>query len=260
MREMIIDFHAHIWADQTDSDVDDFIRAMDARGIDKAVVHAIAPHVSNDSLAGHVRRHPDRLIGFASVMPFAETSGIPRTDAIVELERAVGDLGLRGLKLHPTIQGFSMDDPGLAPIVSKAGELGVPVLFHTGPSRGRAARVKNSMIEHIDDLAIMCPGTVIVAGHCDMLNYGPAIVVKHPRVYMDTTITWSRLCALIPGLGENVVSEVGSEKILFGTDANPTRLDRLSSGLDVLQKLNISDAERSNILGRNAASLLGLQQ
>jgi predicted TIM-barrel fold metal-dependent hydrolase len=254
-----IDFHAHIWSNQTDADVDNFIKAMDQRGIDKVVILPIAPYVSNEEIAARVRRHPDRLIGFASVMPFSETTGIPRTDPAQELERAARDLGLKGLKLHPTMQGFSLDDPGLVPLMQKAAELKFPVLFHTGPTHGRAGRLKHALIEHVDDLAIMCPNTIIVAGHGDILDYGPYIAAKHPNVYLDTAITWARMCNLIPGLGEAAIRQASARKILFGTDANPGRIERFDDTLSVLNALDVTEEVRATILGGNAARLLGLQ-
>lgn len=255
---MRVDFHTHIWSNQTDADVDNFIRAMDHHRLDKAVVHPIAPYVSNEHVARHVSRHPDRLIGFASVMPFSQTTGIPRTDPAQELEQAVLELGLRGMKLHPTMQGFSLDDPGLVPLMQKAAELKIPVIFHTGPTMGRAGRLKHAMIEHVDDLAIMCPETVIVAGHGEILEYGPYIAAKHPHVYLETSITWARWCRLIPALGASVVNQTTSKKILFGTDANPKRLERFEDTLSVLDRLEVSEEERADIMGQNAARLLGL--
>jgi len=52
-----------------------------------------------------VSYNPERLIGFASVVPN------PADIAIKELRRAVQDLGLRGLKLHPPMQGFRIRHP-----------------------------------------------------------------------------------------------------------------------------------------------------
>ena len=48
------------------------------------------------AVAGCARDHPDAFLGFASVDPWKGDA------AVVELERSVRDLGLRGLKLHPT--------------------------------------------------------------------------------------------------------------------------------------------------------------
>ena len=63
--------------------------------------------------------HPDAFLGFASVDPH-------KPDAVVELERAVRFLGLRGLKVHPGAQGFAPDDRAVYPIWETAQSLGIP--------------------------------------------------------------------------------------------------------------------------------------
>ena len=50
---------------------------------------------------------------------------------IQELERSVKELGLRGLKMHPTRRRFFQTRP-FYPLWKKCAELGIPVLFHTG--------------------------------------------------------------------------------------------------------------------------------
>ncbi len=67
---------------------------------------------------------PKRLIGFASVVPN------PVDIAIEELKNAIVDLGLRGLKLHPGMQGFCLKNVHLWRVLDFAGkELGIPVII-----------------------------------------------------------------------------------------------------------------------------------
>ena len=61
----------------------------------------------NDYVAETVAAYPDVLMGFASVDPRKGAT------AVIELDRAVTDLGLRGLKLHPIHQAFFPDDPAV---------------------------------------------------------------------------------------------------------------------------------------------------
>ena len=84
------------------------------------------PPDTNDYVAGIVRGHPEQFIGFASVDPWKGKA------AVLELERSVNELGLKGLKLHPVHQSFFPNDPRFYPLYEKAAELGVPVLFHSG--------------------------------------------------------------------------------------------------------------------------------
>ena len=89
------------------------------------------PERCNDTSAAVVRTDPERFIGFASVNPAYR--GVEA--AVDELERAVTDLGLPGLKLYPMYQHWAANDPDIAfPIYAKAQELGIPVMIHQAGS------------------------------------------------------------------------------------------------------------------------------
>ena len=83
------------------------------------------PRVSNEFVAKVADRYPKRIIGFASVDPHKKS-------AVKDLEYAIRDLNLAGLKLHPQVQAFEPNHPAYYPLYSKCVELGVPVTFHTG--------------------------------------------------------------------------------------------------------------------------------
>jgi 5-carboxyvanillate decarboxylase len=115
------------------------IAAMDAAGIDlqllscstvanlqmlePAEATALA-RIANDGLAEAVRGHPDRLAGLACVAPQDPEA------AAAELERAVGNLGLRGMVINSHAGGEYLDAPRFAPIFEAAEALGVPIYLH----------------------------------------------------------------------------------------------------------------------------------
>ena len=152
------------------------------------------PAVPNDYIAAAVRRHPDVFVGFAGVDPWKGAT------AVAELERAVRDLGLRGLKLHPGRQQFYPDDPRFRPLWERCVALGIPVLLHTGmmaagagtPGGGRLTLQYTRPIPHIDDLAADFPDLTIVAAHpswpwqAEML----AVARHKANVYIDLS-GWS---------------------------------------------------------------------
>lgn len=252
---MKIDFHTHIWPHQIGY-VDEFVESLDGAGIDKAVVMPIAPHGSNEDIANCVEQAPDRLIGFASVMPMATPMRQTNADPVSVLEDAVVRLGLRGLKLHPIVQGFEICDPGIAPTVDAAGELGIPVLIHTGPAYARTGRLRNADIELIDDLAIMCPRTTLIAGHGDPLLVGPHLARKHPNVYLETSGAWADLGRLLPGLALRAVEVAGKEKVLFGTDYSIGKEERFESSMGVLNDSGMASDWLEAVYGGNAWKLL----
>lgn len=254
---MIIDFHTHIWNTQLD-DVSTFMQGLDEGGIDKAVVLPIAPYMSNADVAQLVEAHPDRIIGFASVVPFSETTGIPRLDPAEELRHAVEEMGLRGLKLHPLIQGFAINDPGLVPLLRAAAELHLPVLFHTGPNMGRAGRTANAMIEMVEDLALMCPETTIIAGHADPLGVAAYLAASNPNVYLEMSIAWPRRHEIIPKLAAQTIRTAGADKVLYGTDFSIGRGHRIADINTMLDDAGLTRDERSLIESGNATRLLKL--
>ena len=121
----------------------------------------------NDYVAEVVNRHPEQLFGFASVDPRKGSA------AVEELERAVTDLGLIGLKLHPIHMAFFPDDPEFDPLFSKAEQLGIPVLMHSGyaaagagtPGGGGFKLQYARPIPHVDNLAADHPDLTIIMAH-----------------------------------------------------------------------------------------------
>ncbi len=73
---------------------------MDANSIEKAVVVAFEGQVTSEKLSEIVSKHSDRLVGFA-YMP----NPFNAEQAPARLEYAVTELGLKGMKLLPGIQG-----------------------------------------------------------------------------------------------------------------------------------------------------------
>jgi predicted TIM-barrel fold metal-dependent hydrolase len=114
------------------------IAAMDAAGVDVAVLSLAAPGVEqldgpeairlarecNDELAAAVGRYPDRLAGFAAVPISAPEA------AADELERAVREHGFLGAAINGHSRGRYLDDPFFDPVLSRAAALGVPIYLH----------------------------------------------------------------------------------------------------------------------------------
>jgi len=251
---MRIDFHVHIKPGQ-EGDVKNFIEAMDNFDIDKAVVHPIEPYWSNEFVADIVQQYPKRLIGFASVVPTTEK-------AVEQLDDAVKNLGLKGLKLHPSMQNFVPTDPQVIAVVRKAVELKLPILFHTGPCySGTAGRLRYNDLFYIDELAAIVPEATIIMAHADIPVCGPMLALKHPNIYLGTSATWLIYCRLIEGIGEKIIYGrygCGAKKIIFGSDSNPQAIDLLEENLNVIRGLKISDEDKKLIFGENAERILNL--
>ncbi|WP_205856194.1 amidohydrolase family protein [Phytoactinopolyspora endophytica] len=117
---------------------DERLADMDSAGIDHAVVSLTAPGtqvldvarareiatVANDRIADACLWHPGRFSGLAAV-GFEDASS-----AVVELERAVTQLGLKGLICNSHVKGHYLDEPQFYPILEAAEALGVPIYLH----------------------------------------------------------------------------------------------------------------------------------
>ena len=113
------------------STVDGLLAALDAAGVDRAVVCPARPpdyflEPGNERVSDAVREHPDRLIGFARVDP-------NRADtAATEVLRALDGLGLSGVFLHPWEETFRASSAVVEPLIEIAQERGFPVIIAAG--------------------------------------------------------------------------------------------------------------------------------
>jgi aminocarboxymuconate-semialdehyde decarboxylase len=80
--------------------------------------------ILNDHIAGVVRDHPRRFVGLGTVPLQAPDL------AVRELERCIGELGLRGVEIGSHVNGRNLDDPSLFPFFQAAEQLGAAVFVH----------------------------------------------------------------------------------------------------------------------------------
>ncbi len=79
---------------------------------------------TNDELSKVVKKYPQKFAGFAALAP--QDPGA----AADELERAVKELGLKGVKINSHIRGEYLDDEKYWVIFERAEKLGVPIYLH----------------------------------------------------------------------------------------------------------------------------------
>ena len=241
----VIDFHGHPgrWG-VSNLDPGPVFRAMDAVGIDRSVLFDIwhpEGRRANDLTASLVAAHPDRLIGFAYVSPLMPETLVP------ELERAIDQLGLKGIKLYPPFVEPPLSDPAWWPIYEFADDRGLVVLWHTGIEPGSWPRYMGEVVGRF-------PGARFVSGHSGncppMRRQAIDVALDHPNVYLETCSTFRT-----PGVIEQLVEEAGAERVLFGSDI-PLMDPRAQLGKIITA--DISDDDKRLILGANARRLLNL--
>lgn len=157
----------------------------------------------NDILAEEVSKHRDFFIPFCTVNPHDGEE-----KALQEMERAVFKLNMRGLKLHPWLQAFSLTHPVVLPIMKRAGKMNIPVIFHDGSP-------PYSTPLQIAAVAEKCPETNVILGHAGLDDlYRDAIIacLRHPNIYLCC-------CSVSSGYITDIIRQCPHEKLLYGSDA-----------------------------------------
>jgi uncharacterized protein len=197
---------------------------------------------ANDSLATFAAEAPGRFVAFATVDP---------TDpgAADEIRRCVRVHGMRGVKLHPWVQGFSPHSPGLDPICEAAADLEIPVLLHDGTPPFSAPL-------QIAALARRHPRTAIVLGHGglhDLWREAAAAVASADNVHLC-------LCATPPYAMRALLRRCPLDRVLYGTDGGllpEPRQHYVALRVRHLEGLGLTPGQRAAILDENPRRLLG---
>ena len=189
--------------------------AMDGAGVRRGVICAWwgpeGPLISNDEVASHVRAHPDRFTGLASV------DLMRPMDAVRELRRAVRELGLSGLRILPWLWGLPPNDRRYYPLYAECIELGVPFCLQVGHAGPLRASEPGRPFPYLDEVALDFPELVIVGGHIGYpwTDEMIALATKYENVHIDTSAYKPRrfppqLVAFMQGHGRR--------KVLFGSN------------------------------------------
>lgn len=233
----------------------DFVKELDESGVNKAVLLTVCwknqpARPRNQAVADILCRYPERLIGFATFDP--NTS----QEAVADIAHAVKELGFRGVKsVAPNVEMF-YNDPRCRPIYEKVQELGIPILLHTGPAFLRT-KTRFGDSTTIDDVALEFPEMKIILAHMGMERYldAHALLVRHPNVYADLSF-WPLhpvYRSLIPW---SLLEQTVAHKILLGSDFPVGQMP--GEAIQAVKTLPVSDKFKTQILGENAARLLGL--
>jgi predicted TIM-barrel fold metal-dependent hydrolase len=79
----------------------------------------------NDGIAELVLKHRDRFLSGIATLPLNDIEA-----SLKEADRAINDLGLRGIYLHTNILGKPLDAPEFLPLFQKMSEYNLPIYVH----------------------------------------------------------------------------------------------------------------------------------
>jgi uncharacterized protein len=260
---MIIDGHAHVHPDRDgqgpkyDARLDTLIRNLDECEVDRALIYAEAvdvPYIKRieNAYVGEVcERHPDRLIGFASVHPAEER-------AVETFVEAVNRWNLRGLKLHPRFQGVSAADPRVAALVEKAAELDLPVAIDALLWKPTPLTVQ--MPINIDTVCKAVPGARIMITHAGGLHFMDAfaVAIANPNTYLEisTSLTYFHDTPFEDQF-LFVLKKLGPRRVIFGSDHPQEPLKPcFELSRSILRKHGFSEGDLGWIFGKTLLSIL----
>jgi predicted TIM-barrel fold metal-dependent hydrolase len=214
------------------------------------------PALSSEDIATQAAEHADVLVPFGSVDPHQGDEAVRRA------RRLVLEYGVRGFKFHPSLQGFSPDEPVFRPLWAALEELGVPALFHTGQNGigaglpgGRGIKLRYSNPILLDDVAADFPGLTVILAHPSVPWQAEAIsmATHKANVYIDLSGWRPKYC---PAELVRAAGGMLTRKVLFGSDYPLITPERW---IEDFEQLGIDTALWGGILKENVAGLLGLR-
>jgi aminocarboxymuconate-semialdehyde decarboxylase len=234
----------------------------------------------NDRIAEVVAGHPDRFVGMGTVPMQAPEL------AVAEMRRCVSELGMRGIEIATNVDGCDLSDPKFRPFFAAAEELDVLIFIHphhfTHPERLTHHYFNNVIgnpLESTIAVSHLIFGGVLerYAGLKICVAHGGGYLAAYPgrmdhafrarcdcrehisrppteylkKLYFDTMV-------FEPDQLGFLVEKYGADHVVMGTDY-PFDMGEPQPVALVEKVPSLSDADRQQILGGNAARLLKIE-
>ena len=187
----------------------------------------------NNFIASQCQLHPE-FIG-------AGTMHVDYDDFEGEIDR-IQALGLRGVKLHPDIQHFAIDDPRILPLYEILGAKHMFLIAHTGDYRYDFSGPKRT--EHV---VKMFPGTKFICAHFG--GWGEWEEARErlvlDNVYVDTSSTYGFVGSEAMRKGFDAFDR---SHIFFGSDYP---MWTPGKELESVKSLGLDDETLEGVLGAN---------
>lgn len=252
---MLIDTHVHL-NEKIDGTAKTAARDLNSQleetGIDAAVVLQLENQPwSSTQFIDAISNYP-RLKAFVNIHPY-------KKDANELLRYSIEQQGFIGLKLHPRLQNFDIDDLRTYSLVRYAGEMEIPVLICAFPD-GTQLMSGFSPIKYAL-LAKGCEKTKIIWAHMGghMVIDFLMLAKRLPNVFMDTSYS------LLYYRGSSIISDIvyamhnlNFNRIFYGSDY-PDRSIKTTffESRDLLIEYGIDNKSLNKIFGGNAAQFFG---
>ena len=234
--------------------------------------------VINNGIAEAVRQYPKHFQGIA-MLPLIDTRL-----ALRELDRAILELGLKGMCMLTNVAGKTSDSDFLLPVYERAQQLGVPVFIH--PTTPLGAQVMQEwrlaiilgfefdivlsatrlayagVLERFPELRFVIShlgaGIPFLAGRIDRGYHDPTCGIKTKKptseylreLYCDTVSFYQPALAM-------AYEFYGASRMVLGSDF-PLIIGDLPAAVPSIEAMPIPNREKEKILGENVKQLLKL--
>ncbi|MDS9471403.1 amidohydrolase family protein [Sporosarcina pasteurii] len=276
-------------------DIKKRLEDMDKEGIDIQVLSPIPVTLSywaepeaglelsksqNDFIASIVKECPERFIGLGTV-PLQDVEL-----AILEMDRAIHELGLKGLQIGSNVNGLNLDDPSLESFFAAAEKWNIPLFVHPWATLGgeRMPRHNFMYMVGMPSETALAAGSIIMSG---LLDKYPSLKIcfahgggalpyllprmdkgwevwpeirktEHPPSHYAKKLYYDSL-VYDPVNLQYMIDRFGPEQIIAGSDY-PFLLREAPSGKVVDNLMTLSEEEARLIHGENALKFLGLRE
>jgi aminocarboxymuconate-semialdehyde decarboxylase len=267
---------------------------LEGHGVDTQVLSFTTPGVHVESRESAIRMAQQINDAFARVARtsrgrFTALATLPLNDpaaAVIELERAMKDLGLPGAMVFSNVNRVELADERFAPLWKKADELGAVIYIHPTDPAGVEAMLDYWLVPLVGFLmdTTLAASKLVFSG----------VVARHPRIRWALT----HMGGAIPYLAERLdrgyrafadcrqhidrppseylknfyydtvnfnpdavtlaIAFAGADHILAGSDY-PHQIGSIPLMLETIRGLDVGDEVKRKIFGENAARLLGLK-
>lgn len=245
--------------------------------------------ICNDEVAAMVDEYSDRFVGLG-ILPMQDVDA-----SVIELERLVVDLGLKGVTIKDHINGITLDDPRFLPFWEAAERLRAVVEFHQG-STIVAQRIPRYFLENtVGNLVerVLTFGALVQGGIIDrfprlkvcLLHGGGYVAFGVAR--MDKGWEAAKLDYMVKYSSENacqsiskppsqyvgsfyydcatfseptlrfLIDTVGIDRVVFGTDY-PCPMEMVDSVNWINSLGSLTRGEKQAILSVNPARMLNI--
>lgn len=237
--------------------VKDFMARLDEADVDKVFIPSLKHRsylrqqlhidVSHDEVADLRDQASDRIVALAGINPFTRMEGVK------DLERAVIQLGFKGVHIHAYGFGIPINDRMWYPFYAKCVELDVPVVFQVGHAINLMPSAMGKPIL-LDDIALYFSDLKIVGAQTGWpyVEEMIAMTIKHKNIYLGASGHAPKYWD--PSMVRFINSR-GQDKVMWGTDYP---LLGHKEALGQLERLGLREESKRKLLRDNAVKVFKL--